>query len=120
MPKAIDITGRRFGMLTAIKRTKEKTINGAWKWECLCDCGKIKTFGIGALNRKHGVKSCGCNQYPKGKNSNAYKHGLSLNRNTLKYKKYQREKYDMCKYNLSATKKVEIFSNQKGCCAICG
>ena len=116
---AVDITGKRFGKLVAVNRSEEKTKSGAWKWNCVCDCGNNAIVGIGRLNTKHPTKSCGCLAKRSGKDSPHYKHGLSLDRNS-EYKIYQREKYDMCKYNLSATKKTEIFSNQKGCCAICG
>lgn len=37
MPKALDITGQKFGKLTAIKRGPSK--NNKTYWYCQCDCG---------------------------------------------------------------------------------
>ena len=35
-----DITGRRFGMLTALYPTDKRSSNGCVRWHCLCDCGR--------------------------------------------------------------------------------
>lgn len=57
MPKAVDITNQRFGMLTAIKRVGSK--NGRALWLCKCDCGNTKL--ILAKSLRYGeVVSCGC------------------------------------------------------------
>ena len=54
----IDLTGQRFGMLTAIERTEET--NGSHKlWICKCDCGKYTKVPINFLKSGH-TKSCGC------------------------------------------------------------
>lgn len=51
--KSIDITGRRFGMLTVVEYV------GHGKWKCLCDCGSVKIAQYKHL--KYGnTKSCGC------------------------------------------------------------
>lgn len=56
--KTPDLTGKRFGKLTATKRV-ENTPAGLAVWECQCDCGVIKK--IRACNLVHGkTKSCGC------------------------------------------------------------
>ena len=64
--RSLDITGQRFGKLTAIRST-EKRINRNVIWECLCDCGK-KTE-VTANHLRSGTKSCGCNRItnPEGK-----------------------------------------------------
>lgn len=54
--KKIDLTGQKFGRLTAIKPV---VVNGYRKWLCVCDCGNIKTVTAGSL-RSGGTKSCGC------------------------------------------------------------
>ena len=56
MPKAIeDLTGRRFGMLTAIRFVKVQSRHAYWEFRC--DCGKtkvrMKPFG-------NEFASCGC------------------------------------------------------------
>lgn len=58
MPPAIDLTGKKFGMLTVIKRVK----NNKWKksvWFCKCECGTEKNIIAGDLV-KGATKSCGC------------------------------------------------------------
>ena len=59
MAKAKDISGQRFGRWVAIKRSENKTSNGAYCWICECDCGNIKEVGIGHLQRGNS-QSCGC------------------------------------------------------------
>lgn len=61
----IDITGQRFGMLTALKRTDKKGPNGSYLWTCQCDCGKIKDINGSSL-RNQEVISCGCSKYSAG------------------------------------------------------
>jgi hypothetical protein len=54
--KNIDISGKRFGRLTAIKYMY--TRNRSQYWLCKCDCGKeviIQKFSLGKL-----TNSCGC------------------------------------------------------------
>ena len=57
MPKAIDITGERYGRLTVIKKAhidKPKS----W-WVCKCDCGNEKIVSADSL-RRGAIVSCGC------------------------------------------------------------
>ncbi|MBR5218361.1 MAG: hypothetical protein IKV89_01400 [Clostridia bacterium] len=53
-----DLTGQRFGRLTAIRSTGERK-NGSYVWECKCDCGNIK-FVVAYSLTTGGTKSCGC------------------------------------------------------------
>jgi hypothetical protein len=53
----IDITGKKFGRLTIVKRAPN--INSRTMWQCLCDCGKEVTLQ-GAHIRSGSTKSCGC------------------------------------------------------------
>lgn len=71
-----DLTGKRFGRLTVIKRVDDYYISPKGikmiKWLCKCDCGnEIVTTG-NCLKRGH-TKSCGCLNTEKrillGKNS---------------------------------------------------
>lgn len=55
--KTIDITGKRFGRLVAIKFSHSK--GGHYFWECLCDCGNKVVIGKGNIVGGH-TKSCGC------------------------------------------------------------
>lgn len=59
MSKAIDITGQKFGRLTALKPTENRNSRGSIMWLCKCECGTIKEICIADLRNK-GTKSCGC------------------------------------------------------------
>jgi len=57
MPRR-DLTGQRFGRLTAIKY--HDSVDGRPRWECVCDCGTTKVLYSHNLTQKNGVRSCGC------------------------------------------------------------
>lgn len=56
-PQPVDITGEKFGELTAIKRVKTN-LRASW-WLCRCSCGNEKEFRKAVLARGD-AKSCGC------------------------------------------------------------
>ncbi len=56
--KIKDLTGRRFGRLTALRRL-DKKIGTSYAWLCQCDCGELTEVPVNALIRG-GTKSCGC------------------------------------------------------------
>lgn len=58
MRKYLDISGQKFGKLTAISRA-ENNDHGRTVWLCKCDCGNEKLILQGAL-RQGLTKSCGC------------------------------------------------------------
>lgn len=64
--KAIDVTGKRFGRLTAIELLPNRSNTGARLWRCRCDCGKEKIATTSALNSGF-VQSCGCMKHDAGK-----------------------------------------------------
>ncbi len=53
-----DITGQRFGKLTALERLEEKS-GTSYLWLCRCDCGNEIKVPVSRLTSGH-VKSCGC------------------------------------------------------------
>lgn len=53
---ALNLTGQRFGKLTAISVAHR---NGGVHWNCQCDCGGTKVV-YGPKLKQGGVKSCGC------------------------------------------------------------
>lgn len=55
---AKDITGQRFGQLTALNPT-EKRIGGSVVWNCKCDCGKLCEASYNELKAGN-QRSCGC------------------------------------------------------------
>lgn len=65
MAKYKDITGQRFGMLTAIEVCKEMPkVNNGMNWTCLCDCGVKVAATQRQLKRGHAT-SCGCTPRPR-------------------------------------------------------
>lgn len=57
MSSLIDLTGQRFGRLTAISRVHRP--NGKAYWLCKCDCGGETVTNGNSLRRGHST-SCGC------------------------------------------------------------
>src|SRR5688572_29552695 len=58
MGTKLDLTGRRFGRLTAIKDIG-KTNQGVYNWLCRCDCGN--EIVVRGTSLTYGsTKSCGC------------------------------------------------------------
>lgn len=72
MPEKKDLTGKRFGNLTAIEEGEPHYTSGGHKkikWVCRCDCGKTISVPAGNLNSGN-TKSCGCLQKEmRGKNN---------------------------------------------------
>ena len=60
--RAKDLTGQRFGTLTALRPT-EKRRWGSVVWACRCDCGREVEYTRHELADGL-VKSCGCGQHP--------------------------------------------------------
>ena len=67
MPQYLDITGKKYGMLTAIQMHKK----GKWSeyWKCVCDCGNEVVREKSTLQKGLSI-SCGCNKYKKISMSN--------------------------------------------------
>lgn len=59
MPRFEDLTGKKFGRLTVLEPTENKTNDGRRIWKCLCECGNIKFTSCQNLKRGQ-CTSCGC------------------------------------------------------------
>ncbi|MBR4420014.1 MAG: hypothetical protein IKT32_03965, partial [Clostridia bacterium] len=57
MGRFIDLTGQKFGRLTAIERIESYKQRS--RWLCLCECGNTNTVLASHL-RSGAVRSCGC------------------------------------------------------------
>lgn len=57
MHPTFDLTGQRFGRLLVMSRASNS--NGYCVWNCVCDCGNLKTTR-GVHLRKGDTVSCGC------------------------------------------------------------
>lgn len=56
-----DLSGRKFGMLTAKYATEKRDKRGSVYWHCVCDCGN--EVDVTAAGLVHGnYQSCGCLQ----------------------------------------------------------
>lgn len=73
MPRKIDLTNKKFGLLTVMSELPTRK-NGQVVWACKCDCGNEKSVKSEYL-RKGEVSSCGCLE-----NKGALKHGMSHTR----------------------------------------
>jgi len=51
-----DVTGMKFGQLTAIRYIKTEYARNTWRWECQCECGKIIVLPYNELRK--GQQSC--------------------------------------------------------------
>ena len=108
-----DQSGAKLNMLTLIEKTEMKAKNGSYKYRVLCDCG-TETIGTYSLMSQGRMKSCGCLNLRKGKDSPNFRHGLS------KTKAYWNETFLRNKYGLTTVRFDEMLSAQNGKCAICG
>lgn len=74
----LNLTGKRFGRLTAIEPHREK--NQRLAWLCKCDCGKYTIVRTNMLTSGH-TKSCGCLMIDTAKQNIAPKKDYSLKHN---------------------------------------
>lgn len=58
MAQPIDLTGKKFGRLTVLKRARNNK-DGRTMWVCLCDCGNERIVSGKCLRNGH-TSSCGC------------------------------------------------------------
>ena len=72
--KPMDLTGQRFGRLTAVKATDERYF-GSFVWECKCDCGNI-TYVPASRLRNGDQISCGCARGSKGADLTGERFGM--------------------------------------------
>lgn len=92
MGQFVDLTGRRFGRLSVLKRDKNRGRRVTWL--CQCKCGTRKLFVTDYLTSK-GYRSCGCLRNEKTR-ERATTHGDTRGRR--------------------ATKEYRAWSNMKGRC----
>jgi hypothetical protein len=75
MGQMMDLTGQKFGRLTAVSRApKLKSRNN--RWNCVCECGNTTTASCADLRSGHS-NSCGCYMIDRIKETNTT-HGQAL------------------------------------------
>ena len=57
--KPQDLTGRQFGLLTAMYPTEQRDKRGSVYWHCVCECGNTIDVSAAALIQRNN-RSCGC------------------------------------------------------------
>lgn len=61
MPKKVDLLGKKIGKLLVVEKLGKRPNRGGQEWLCHCDCGRDDYVAItNSLNKKVGVRSCGC------------------------------------------------------------
>lgn len=70
MPEKLNLTGKQFGRLTALKEVG-KNKHGNYLWLCRCDCGREKII-IGSSLVKGDSRSCG--HHPRGRKKDERPH----------------------------------------------
>jgi len=115
MPQLIDLTNKRFGRWSVIKRTYPNTNDGKAKWLCKCDCGTMRT--VSGHNLKLGISnSCGCLNRENLNKANRLSYGLA-NMHTLILKYKWGAKKRGLEYTLTEEQFKELTS---GNCYYCG
>ena len=71
--KAIDLTGRKYERLVAIRQVKNEKDRHHAFWECQCDCGNKIVVRKDSLESGH-AKSCGCLLKERGWQRHGYSH----------------------------------------------
>ena len=69
--KAIDLTGRKYERLVAIRQVKNEKDGHHAFWECQCDCGNKIVVRKDSLESGH-AKSCGCLLKERGLQRHGY------------------------------------------------
>jgi hypothetical protein len=103
-PKAfVDITGKRFGMLVALRRGENR--GSFTTFVCRCDCGVERTIRSSDL-RLDTVTSCGCTRYVFPERIRSVRRAGYLRRRGLP--------------ESEITKATKALENYNGVCDVCG
>lgn len=113
MAKKIDLSGKKIGRITILR--KLGIINGLVYWEYECDCGVVKKGSTSTLNAKR-IKSCGClrNEIIGAQNRKEFGKSAS-NRLITNYKNSAKRRLYCWKLT-----DEEFFILTKGNCHYCG
>lgn len=68
-PKAVDLSGQKFGRLTAVEQVSSKPVC----WKCMCDCGREAVVQSAVLASGN-TRSCGC-LYAESRGANKLNRG---------------------------------------------
>lgn len=79
MARFIDLTGKKFGKLTIVRRAESEAAGKPRKWVCRCDCGNEIQCEGGNL-KSGNTQSCGCLRVEK---ASKVKPGMKFGRMTV-------------------------------------
>lgn len=68
MARAVDLTGKTFGKLTALYPIEGRNVSGMVIWKFLCSCGKY-SFHAGYRVKSGQINSCGCSRKKSDKHN---------------------------------------------------
>lgn len=114
MGKFVDITGEKFGRLTALNYIAD--YKGRNAWVCLCECGTFTATRASNLTSGR-TKSCGCYQKDAA-SKRKLKHGYPYGSD--EYKEHHRDLRMQRKYGITLDDYYDIIESQDNQCAICG
>lgn len=116
-----DISGKQFGHLTAIEKTKSQVNIHRNVWKCKCVCGRIVTRRADYLINRNGKNaSCGCKHPMRtqfGSQSKSWKGYKEIGKQYLASIKC-RCKHDNRKCDITLEDMWEIYQKQEGLCAL--
>ena len=115
LKKLINLTGKKFGELTVIRRNYPNGKRGEPYWLCKCDCGK-NTIIRGISLRSGKTKSCGCSKGKYIRSANKLRLGLAMMRKMLNNYKQNAK---IRGYDFNLTKK-QFLKLTKQDCYYCG
>lgn len=118
---AEDLSGRRFGRLTVVRRAESK--NNRTRWVCRCDCGQEKT--VTSRDLKSGrVKSCGCLYRDRAGKNRKDITGREFGRLTVLYPTERRDSHGViywkCRCSCGNQTEATVSSLLNGTCKSCG
>ena len=103
--QTLDLTNKKFGKLTALKPTKNRTKDGRIIWECLCDCGQVYYANTHDLQQGR-VNSCGCMR-----SRGEYLIEILLKANNIKYE--TQKTFDTCRYDNNYYARFDFYIKDK-------
>lgn len=113
MGKFVDITGEKFGRLTAVNYIAD--YKGRSAWACICDCGTFTATRANNLTSGR-TKSCGCYQKDKASERMTV-HGYEYG--SVEYREHNNNLRLIRKYGITTEQRNEMIEAQDNKCLIC-
>jgi hypothetical protein len=115
----VDITGQRFGKLTAVRVDSENKNGDGTYWICKCDCGNEKSILGKKLRDGVSHTSCGCSKHQVGDNNRCWKGYKDISGKYWKQLEKNAIERDLL-FILTIEEAWDIFVSQDNKCALTG